>query len=231
MNHLMLDLETLGGGPGCAIASIGAVVFTEEEVTQELEINVNVESCVDVGMRIDPATLIWWLQQSREAIDATFMQETMSIGIAVDEFVSFYEENMCERIWSHGATFDIPIMAEAARLCKRPPRINFRDARDTRTLYDLTGVNPRNFFDGSTKHRAIDDARAQAKAVIAAWDTIKTWKHPALKVIMPKMASNSRVIDGEPMPMRIGDPVVDELPAVVSKQAADLEVPAFLRRT
>lgn len=215
----MLDLETLGTSPGCVIASIGAVVFTEEAVTQELEININIESCLDVGMRIDAATLIWWFQQSREAIDATFMQETMHIGPALSELVSFYEENMCERIWSHGATFDIPVVGEALRLCGIRKPLPFRDARDTRTLYELANVKPQNFFgDNATKHRAIDDARAQAKAVIAAWQTIKTWKHPALKVIMPKQYSGP----SNEVPVDLV-PVVSVLP--------ELEVPAFLKRT
>ena len=222
MNHMMVDIETLGTVPGSAIVSIGAVVFDETSIQHELEININLESCFDVGLTVDAKTLVWWLGQSKDAIDATFNQPTMFIREAISELASFYEENMCQRLWSHGATFDAVLLAEAARYCKTAPiLVDFRNVRDTRTLYEIADVKPRDFMAGGTAHKAIDDARAQALAVIAAWDIIELWKIGKPVVAWkPGVALNRDCCSPK---------ACDTL--LVKSSVADLEVPAFLQRT
>jgi len=172
----MVDLETLGSGTDAAIASIGAVVIDDEtkEIISEFEINVNIESCTDAGLKIDALTVIWWLTQSREAISETFLQPAGTLEYSLNALGDFIAETGCERFWSHGATFDIPILNNACKAIKREQIIPYHFARDTRTIYELADVSPKNFFPiGTTAHRAIDDARAQAQALIVSWDKLK----------------------------------------------------------
>lgn len=176
----MVDCETLGSRPGSAIASIGAVVFTSTAVIEEWECVVDPQSCVDAGLTLDVDTIKWWMKQSDAAREQTFGFGGSDIGDALQLLRQFTDEHSCVDYWSHGATFDLVLLTEAARLSKVTPLVrDFRRARDTRTLYEITGVNPRTFMGTGTAHNAVDDARAQALAVIESWRTLRRWKNAA----------------------------------------------------
>lgn len=64
MSHVMLDLETLGRGPGCVILSIGAVTFNPfgEGYKHEFTCNIEPEISKQLGFTVDPDTVAWWGQ-------------------------------------------------------------------------------------------------------------------------------------------------------------------------
>jgi hypothetical protein len=70
--------------------------------------------------------------------------------------------------WSHGAPFDIVVMEHAWRQLGQLPPWPFWDVRDTRTLFDVTGVSLK---DGNhvTTHKAVEDAERQAIVVQQAY--------------------------------------------------------------
>lgn len=176
MNHLMIDIETLGTAIGSAIANIGAVVFNEEKILQEWECRIDLASCFKNGLTFDAKTIVWWMEQSKEAQHATFVAGiAVDIDLALTSLNEFIADEDVKRVWSHGATFDIPMLVEAARRCNLDGCLpHYASARDTRTLYELADVNPKEFMTvGGTAHSAIDDARAQALAVIASWDKLR----------------------------------------------------------
>lgn len=177
MNHFMVDLETLGTDPGCVIASIGAVIFNEQEITHEWEANVDIKTCVDAGLTMNPDTVLWWLRQNNAAIDATFPGPgTTALRSALISLTEFMEETSATRFWCHGATFDIPVLVAAYGACKLPNPFSYRDVRDTRTLFEYAKIDPRDFSGEGVAHHAINDARKQAKAVIAGLRQIEKWK-------------------------------------------------------
>ena len=69
IQHIMLDLETMGTGPNAAITAIGAVKFDPDkgEIVETFYFKVNLESSVKQGGVIDASTVIWWLGQNEEA--------------------------------------------------------------------------------------------------------------------------------------------------------------------
>ena len=69
MPDVMVDLETLGSGPGCIILSIGAAVFdpVAGEIGARFYRVVNADSCRAQGLTSDPDTLRWWDEQTEEA--------------------------------------------------------------------------------------------------------------------------------------------------------------------
>ena len=184
MNHAMIDIETLGTAIGSAIVKIGVVSFDERALLHECEWRINLQSCVDIGLTMDPKTIQWWMQRSKEAQEDTFTAgEGTDIKQALDGLRSFIYEEMSERVWSHGATFDIPMLSEAARRAGVEDLLPaYWAARDTRTLYELADVNPKEFMGLGTAHSAIDDARAQALAVIASWDKLKKLEMPIVNI-------------------------------------------------
>ena len=178
--HLMVDIETLGSRPGAAIASIGAVIFSPERVLNEWECVVSIESCQLAGLKFDASTIRWWMAQSDAARSATFSHIGTPIFNALTDLALFAADYKVSDYWSHGATFDLVLLNEAALITGAPPLVkDFRRARDTRTLYEITDVNPRTFMGTGTAHNAIDDARAQALAVIESWRILRRWKNAA----------------------------------------------------
>lgn len=192
--HVMLDLETLGTKPGCAIVSIGACVFDMDGVHNDAEYlrrpfyqAVDIASPLSRTLSIDPSTLSWWNVQSEEA-RKVFTGDKISLEQALYDFTDWlYLMNKPEMlpaerdeiyVWCHGATFDVPILNEAYdrwAVGGYTPRVHggpikFWNVRDTRTLYALTTINP-NRTKG-THHNALDDAIAQAKAVIAGYKAL-----------------------------------------------------------
>lgn len=178
--HLMVDIETLGDGPGAAIASIGAVVFTPGGIVSEWECNVSLYGQQEAGLKLTTGTILWWMKQSDAARQQTFDRPGVKIFRALTDLAIYAGDENVQDCWSHGATFDIVLLAEAARITGAPQLLkDFRRARDTRTLFEITDVNPRDFMGTGTAHNAVDDARAQALAVIESWRILRRWKNAA----------------------------------------------------
>ncbi len=168
-DHIMIDLETMGSRPGCAIATIGAVMFdpVHGDIGNSFYCRVNLRSCTEAGLHLDPLTLIWWLRQSDAARAEISNDESLQLRYALQAFSAFYAENKARKHWSHGAGFDGPIMDAAYHALGMDPPWKFWDARDTRTIFDLAQVKPDRSV--GVAHHAHVDAENQARAVVEAY--------------------------------------------------------------
>lgn len=162
--HVMLDLETLGKEPGCAILSIGAVAFSRAGLGSSFYCTIE----HPVG-RIDSETVLWWLQQSEAARAALFAAPRLNHFDAVARFRDWFRGIGARYLWSHGAGFDEPIFRNA--FLSKPPW-SYRDVRCARTLYRLAGLSSKDFGDPAAAHDALADATAQALAAVAALNKI-----------------------------------------------------------
>jgi DNA polymerase III epsilon subunit-like protein len=161
--HIMLDLETLGTTPGCAIVSIGACAFSMDGLGEEFYTVVDIEK--NVG-DLSPSTVKWWMGQSDEA-RAVFSTQGVHIAEALSSFAAFWKRCDGEFLWGHGAGFDAPILEAAYVVLGYQAPFKFFNSRDTRTLYALADTYPKRST--GTRHNALDDAKAQADAVIVAY--------------------------------------------------------------
>jgi hypothetical protein len=162
MNHVMIDLESLGTCPSSAFVSIGAVKFSPStgEIGDTFYERIDWGSaCDDFGRCIDVNTLLWWFQQNDAA-----RQEICKPGKPLDEVLNLFTEWLPDDpiVWGNGATFDISMLENAYNF-KAPWK--FWNVRDVRTIVDLTQgyVDKGNMV--GTKHDALDDAIHQAKFV------------------------------------------------------------------
>lgn len=172
----MVDLETLGRVPGCALLSIGAVMFNP--ATQELGDEFYVVVTRDdplfekLGLHVDPETLKWWEGQSTGAravfADAANKRKSKGIGRALEMFNDFIAPvgKRSVRIWGNGADFDNAILATAMRLTQREPGWEFWNGRCFRTLKNLhKDVKAPEM--PTVAHNALADAKAQAVHALA----------------------------------------------------------------
>lgn len=183
---LMIDLETLSTRTDAVMLSVGAVLFTADQdehgyPRKQFYQKPSIESQNKVGLHIEPNTLRWWLKQSNEAraefdMDDNKLQPIQELLMSLTQFIW---DNKPRRIWSHGATFDIPILAMAYAKCRMECPFKYWDGRDTRTLFELLGEPRGGNLDGLLKpkgvtaHNAVVDCINQANAVNYAWRKLK----------------------------------------------------------
>lgn len=201
--HIMLDLETWGTEPGCDIRSIGACVFdpvtgiTEwtgpgtfyvacENPRREKQFAGRPERRYDLHR--DPRTVQWWSEQSDEA-QAAFA-DPVDLRVALGRFTHWLMsvapgdgpifDNRDIRLWSHGPAFDPPILAAAYRAVECVVPWHYRAPRDTRTCFDMAGIDDHSAWLGQypgplgVPHHALDDAICQARAVCAAYERVRS---------------------------------------------------------
>lgn len=181
MKDVMLDLETLGTRPGCVIRSIGALFFDPDSDALGAEFYVNVDraSCEAAGLYVDLNTEAWWVRQSKAAQDALLV-DPQPLQDALWSFSAWWQSHGGERVWSHGANFDQPILEAAYYAVGMQAPWSFWNSRCTRTLFDVAGVDPRKMSAGETKHNALDDTRIQARAAQACFRRLRGAPTPAI---------------------------------------------------
>jgi exodeoxyribonuclease VIII len=164
MKDVMLDLETLGKRPGCAILSIGAVFFDAETGTtgEWFYAVINRTSCFKAGLHEDLETLKWWHEQNEEA--KKILAETTSGGEqlagALLRFADYLGDASKVRLWGNGSDFDNAILAHCYSTVANRPPWEFWNNRCYRTLKSLVpSVKMRRT---GVHHNALDDAKTQA---------------------------------------------------------------------
>ena len=168
MTHVMLDLETMGSGSYAAIISIGAAAFTlsfPQEIISTFYSRVSLASSVKAGLRMDPATVEWWLEPERAEAWAS-LQATPAVEL--DEALLGFSEWFCRIdegqacVWGNGATFDNVILSNAYQATGLDKPWAYNKDRCFRTLKSEI-LPPVRADEYGTKHNALDDAIAQAK--------------------------------------------------------------------
>lgn len=181
MNHLMIDLETMGTKPNAPIVAIGAVFFDPQsgELGQEFYTAVNLASAMEQGALPDGDTIIWWLKQSPEARSAICVDNALSAAAALSELSHFINRNADPKfmkVWGNGATFDNTILRSTYERTGQPCPWEYWNDTDVRTIVLMgrqVGFDPKldTPFDGVI-HNALADARHQAKYVSAIWQRL-----------------------------------------------------------
>ncbi len=180
MNHLMIDIETLGTSADSAILSIGAVFFepSSSRLGNEFYREISLASCQATGMKMDASTIQWWMKQSKEA-QKVFHEENVTISDALSAFRTFVFNNSKLtnlQVWGNGPSFDNTIVSAAYdRIDVKKPWLHWNE-RCVRTMVELgraIGIDPKKDlpFEGEA-HNALDDAKHQAKYVSVIWQAL-----------------------------------------------------------
>ena len=164
----MLDLETLGKEPKSIIVSIGAVEFSETEVSEnKFFTNIDPEDCQSYGLKINASTFLWWMGQSEAARLAITGSEKVKLKEALISFSSWLLMDSSKDdviVWGNGADFDNTILSSSYIETGLEQPWSFRNNRCYRTIKNLS---PDIRIETSgTRHNALDDAVSQAHHLI-----------------------------------------------------------------
>lgn len=151
--NVMLDLETLGTRPGCAVIAIGAVKFTSTSLTERFYCRLPW-----VG-RIEPDTVRWWL--SDEVPTAARLEILKPATETIEEGLLSFRDFVGDRpVWGNGADFDNAILQNRYGRFGIPCW-DHRQNRCYRTLRQLYSSVPKQ--PPKIPHHALEDAISQAR--------------------------------------------------------------------
>lgn len=168
MNHIMIDIETLGRAPDAVIVQIAAVQFDPMtgETGEEFSVNIDPVSCQEYGLKIHSETVLFWLEQSKEVHQRVFYAAKKQLKTALlmlTDFIISIEFETKERaiVWANSPSFDLEILKNAYRATQLREVWEFRNERDFRTISKLFPQIVENHERKGLAHNALDDCRNQ----------------------------------------------------------------------
>lgn len=180
----MLDLETLGTKPGCAILSIGAVRMKDFRIVDSFYQTIDAKSCQKHGLSIDADTLNWWMSQPEKARLEAFKGES-GLEFALQEFdawvigyntASFPPDHIIKNtfMWGNAPSFDCAILSHIyikmfGGICKPWRYFNERCYRTMKNVFPDKHLIPER---EGTHHNALDDAKFQAQHLLNIFNHI-----------------------------------------------------------
>jgi hypothetical protein len=171
-SNLMIGLETLGTGVDSVILSIAAVEFCLQtgKTGRCFYREIDLESSMGWGFKIDADTLKWWINQGDEAKKIFGDTGKVEVYTALAAFRDFSVNH--EFFWGNSARFDLGILNWAVERMSIDVWWDFRNERDLRTLVGLMPhIKEAHIFDG-VKHNALVDCLNQVKYCSETWKAI-----------------------------------------------------------
>lgn len=187
LNHLIIDLETLGFASDCVVLSLGATVFTfdtsrpndyEQYILDGFYVKFDAREQADHWKRtMDDDTIEWWRTQPEDARAVT-RPSADDVGLvdAMNQFNDWITKSGYDWknsfVWSRGTYFDFPKLEHIYSQIGVKPGYNGWKIRDTKTYCDvLTGGNsglyhPKKKPASFVHHHALHDAALDAYRLV-----------------------------------------------------------------
>lgn len=162
MEHVMLDLETMGTRPGCPVIAIGAVAFDPRSGEMgETFYGIAHSDQSRHGLRASQQTTEWWAAQSPEARSIFFDVRAKPLPVLLTEFTQWLAPYTKVKLWGNGSDFDNTVLQAAYEACNFEAPWNYYFNRCYRTVKNLAPhVKMKRL---GTHHNALDDAKSQAQ--------------------------------------------------------------------
>lgn len=166
MQHIMIDIETMGHKSNSVITQIAAVEFDVNTGATGRAFNafIDIQSCLDVGLKVTGGTINFWLNQSKEAQDIYNKATKMNLAVALQQF-NFSLQNDNKNPWGNSARFDLGILENAYDACGLKYPFKYYNELDVRTIVFLNPDVKKNMEFIGVKHNAVDDCKHQIKYI------------------------------------------------------------------
>lgn len=170
MKDIMIDIETLSHKSNGVIISIGAVYFDIKtgNIGSRFYINIDPESCIKSGLTMSSSTVMWWMQQDKQAINK-LSKNACDLRYALqqlDRFVDF-DSILC----GNSARFDLGMLNNAYDALDMPLPWKYYQERDVRTLVAFNPELKKQIIN-DLPHDAISDCLYQIKYCSAIYNSI-----------------------------------------------------------
>lgn len=170
----MLDIETLGHGPGVVVLSVAIVPFhingkEVDTIIPSFYNKISLGDSVINGFKIQPETLEWWLKNDKTVIQNTFdgILSVKEVCYNLSDYINEIESVSKEyRIWASAPKLDFGCFYSLYRDVDINYPIKYSSERCYRTIRELAEVmNPQAVkkVRGSTSnsHDALEDCKLQ----------------------------------------------------------------------
>lgn len=177
MDHLMIDLETLGTGPNSVFLSLAAVQFSLEDgkIGDYFRQNVEIQSALNAGLQVDGATVEWWTTQRPEIMRLMFVDPTPLLHV-LNRFALFFRTVNAQYIWGNSARFDLGILENAYKKLNVTVPWGYRNERCYRTVIGLFPPLDEEYLlaaNGLDAHNPVHDCLKQVKLLTTTWKNIQ----------------------------------------------------------
>ena len=136
------------------------------------------------NLRRDPKTVDWWGDQEEDAKAAFKDPIDLKEGLlGFTQFIHSHSKDIQNgqakdvRVWGHGAAFDPPFLEAVFHAVDLPVPWFYRAPRDTRTAFDLSGIEDHSAhlaeYQYGIKHHALHDTITEAFAINEAIDRLR----------------------------------------------------------
>lgn len=170
-NHAMVDIESVDKLPTSGILSIGCVLFNDKGLCNEkFYLAVKIESNITYGLTFSESTMAFWRKQKPEAQAVFFDKSAVDLKIALQAYKNYLYRHGSSRsnlkVWSCGASFDIPILNNAFSIVGIEPPQMFWNESCYRTIKNIWKNVEIKREGASASHHALQDAIEQAEHLI-----------------------------------------------------------------
>jgi len=196
----MLDIETLGPGPGSVIASLALVPFNlngKPLVSHDpLLLNYNIGEQLALGYAIDQNTIEWWMKNEHRArMDAFAGSTYFETGVLylANYMRSITEQFATYRLWATSAKLDYGCISYTWAKQGVPYPFDHRSEHCARTVRNLTKMLIPNYkldADKGRNHDAFQDCMVQIGQLQEQYQLLRSM---GVKIDEPEHYSNTPV--------------------------------------
>ena len=174
----VVDEESMSTEPNAAILAIGATMIDDLEAVDRFYVNVDLQSCLAVGLHESESTRKWWSEQSTEAFQAT-QTNCVPIQTALQMWSDWIGKHggKSVRLMGNGPCADNMWLNSAYKACGMKNPVPFWNDICHRTLNWIggkwLGVTKEDVAFKGVKHHAGDDAEHEAQHAIMVLDALQ----------------------------------------------------------
>ena len=173
----------MAAGSNSSIVQIGAVRFDRESGRTHnnvFKVNIELQSCIDLGLRVEGSTLMWWMSKPKYQQDGIFQTPRLTLTDALLKF-NFWLMEYNEvfeikpndlSLWGRSPRFDIGILHDAYKVTKLPVIWDFRKEMCVRTLEAIAPDIKSNHDEinkSAYSHDTVEDCLHQIGYITQIW--------------------------------------------------------------
>jgi hypothetical protein len=174
----VVDEESMSTEPNAALYSIGATMIDDLQVVDRFYVNIDPQSCLDVGLHQSKSTMEWWAKQGKAAQDV-LLANRVPLRQALQMWSDWIAKHGGEsvRLMGNGPCADNLWLNSAFKACGMKNPVPYWNDIDHRTINWIggawLGLSKDDVKFKGVKHHAGDDAEHEAQHAIMVLQRVR----------------------------------------------------------